>query len=168
MQINPVTRTVGRLRAAALCRKSPSTMPPLPRTKNRSRKQTKRYNGNSRSRPSTNTAATVLARPLRPEPLKGQRRREPTAFTRQAAHDGAAVDCGALKGDVLIVMRLDRPVRSTRDLRNILDTVAKTGAPLSGSFQIPVPRSAERRPQRHWRGQDGTGGRTDKRQRESL
>jgi hypothetical protein len=40
-----------------------------------------------------------------------------------------------LKGDVLIVMRLDRPVRSTRDLRNILDTVAKTGAPLSGAFQ---------------------------------
>lgn len=94
MQINPVTRTVSRLRAAALCRKSPSTMPPLRRTKKRSRKQTNRYNGNSRSRPSTNTAATVLARPLRPEPLKGQRRREPTEFTRQAADDGVAVDAG--------------------------------------------------------------------------
>jgi len=32
------------------------------------------------------------------------------------------------KGDVLIVTRLDRLARSTRDLLNILDAVAKTGA----------------------------------------
>jgi DNA invertase Pin-like site-specific DNA recombinase len=32
------------------------------------------------------------------------------------------------KGDVLIVTRLDRLARSTRDLLNILDTVAKAGA----------------------------------------
>ena len=31
-------------------------------------------------------------------------------------------------GDVLIVTRLDRLARSTRDLLNILDTVAKAGA----------------------------------------
>jgi hypothetical protein len=34
-----------------------------------------------------NTAATVLARPLRPEPLKRRQRREPKAFTRRAADD---------------------------------------------------------------------------------
>jgi DNA invertase Pin-like site-specific DNA recombinase len=32
------------------------------------------------------------------------------------------------EGDVLIVTRLDRLARSTRDLLNILDTVAKAGA----------------------------------------
>jgi DNA invertase Pin-like site-specific DNA recombinase len=31
-------------------------------------------------------------------------------------------------GDVLVVTRLDRPARSTRDLLNVLDTVAKAGA----------------------------------------
>ena len=31
-------------------------------------------------------------------------------------------------GDVLIVTRLDRLARSTRDLLNMLDTIAKTGA----------------------------------------
>jgi DNA invertase Pin-like site-specific DNA recombinase len=31
-------------------------------------------------------------------------------------------------GDVLIVTRLDRLARSTRDLLNVLDTVAKAGA----------------------------------------
>ena len=31
-------------------------------------------------------------------------------------------------GDVLLVTRLDRLVRSTRDLLNVLDTVAKAGA----------------------------------------
>ena len=32
------------------------------------------------------------------------------------------------EGDVLMVTRLDRPARSTRDLLNILDTIAKAGA----------------------------------------
>ena len=32
------------------------------------------------------------------------------------------------EGDVLVVTRLDRLARSTRDLLNILDTVAKAGA----------------------------------------
>ena len=35
------------------------------------------------------------------------------------------------KDDVLIVTRLDRLARSTRDLLNILDTVAKAGAGFS-------------------------------------
>jgi hypothetical protein len=34
-------------------------------------------------------------------------------------------------------------VRSTRDLFNILDMVAKTGAPIVGAISLPVPRSAE-------------------------
>lgn len=86
MHINPVTKAISRLQAVALCRKSRSTMPPLPIIKRRSRKQTNRSSGSSRSRLSTNTVPTVLARPLRP----GQRRRGPATFTRRAADDGAA------------------------------------------------------------------------------
>ena len=53
------------------------------------------------------------------------------------------------KGDVLIVTRLDRPARSTRDLLNILDTVAKAGAgfrpqPIPGLIPRP-PTAGERR-----------------------
>ena len=50
------------------------------------------------------------------------------------------------EGDVLMVTRLDRLARSTRDLLNILDTVAKPG-PASSRWRTPG-----RTPRRHTAG----------------
>ena len=52
---------------------------------------------------------------------EGFRRQDRPRRTRQAA-------LAAWPGDVLMVTRLDRLARSTRDLLNILDTIAKPGA----------------------------------------
>src|SRR5438445_4685632 len=49
-------------------------------------------------------------------------------------------------GDVLVVTRLDRLARSTRDLLNILDTIAKAGAGAartSGGCHPPVGKPRE-------------------------
>src|SRR5271165_3156537 len=48
-------------------------------------------------------------------------------------------------GDTLLVTRLDRLARSTRDLLNILDAVAKAGA---GFRPLSAQRSARRAPAR--------------------
>ena len=41
-------------------------------------------------------------------------------------------------GDLLVVTRLDRLARSTRDLLNILDAVGKAGAGFKSLMQLPV------------------------------
>jgi DNA invertase Pin-like site-specific DNA recombinase len=45
------------------------------------------------------------------------------------------------KGDVLIVTRLDRLARSTRDLLNVLDTLSKAGAAFKSTSRMPPPFS---------------------------
>src|SRR5262249_11977035 len=49
-------------------------------------------------------------------------------------------------GDVLVVTRLDRLARSTRDLLNILDTIAKAGAGLARSIYAAIASSSVRSP----------------------
>jgi len=46
-------------------------------------------------------------------------------------------------GDVLLVTRLDRLARSTRDLLNVLDAVAKAGA-ISRAWPMPGPTPRQR------------------------
>jgi DNA invertase Pin-like site-specific DNA recombinase len=64
-----------------------------------------------------------------------------------ASTDGRKALAQALKalgeGDVLIVTRLDRLARSTRDLLNVLDTISKAGA---GSGASPIPGPIRLRP----------------------
>jgi DNA invertase Pin-like site-specific DNA recombinase len=51
------------------------------------------------------------------------------------------------EGDVLMVTRLDRLARSTRDLLNILDMVAKAGA---GFKSLAMPGRTPRLPTAGW------------------
>jgi DNA invertase Pin-like site-specific DNA recombinase len=50
---------------------------------------------------------------------------------------GCRAQSSGRPGDVLVVTRLDRLARSTRDLLNILDTVAKAGAGFRSLEQTP-------------------------------
>jgi DNA invertase Pin-like site-specific DNA recombinase len=50
------------------------------------------------------------------------------------------------KGDVLVVTRLDRLARSTRDLLNMLGTIAETGAGLPKTRQEPPDQSVANPP----------------------
>jgi DNA invertase Pin-like site-specific DNA recombinase len=62
-------------------------------------------------------------------PVKPQKTGRPCAETSGTTHLLSRPSIGRLKpGDVLMVTRLDRLARSTRDLLNVLDELAKRGA----------------------------------------